>query len=141
MKKIMSALCSAFLVGAMLACAIRVSASCTSGYDTATLSVKANPSIFSAASATGTVTRCDCSPVNNELSVFIRIQYNSGGFYYWYPTTEGTYYFLRQYNVDQTEKKIDCPARWGTINYAEAIFPVRCGSNPVTNVVREWGAQ
>lgn len=74
--------------------------------------------------ATATISRCSCSPVDNWLAACIRIQYHEDGTYYWTPETNNEYYTNRGYNKD------DATASYShkNITYATAYFEARCGT-------------
>lgn len=75
-------------------------------------------------SATAYITKCDCSPVNNYLAVWIRAQYLKDGTYYWSPSGTGTYYYDEGTDVDEARKKIS----GSKICYTDGYHYARCGS-------------
>lgn len=75
-------------------------------------------------SATAYIKKCDCSPVNNYLAVWIRVQYEEDGQYYWDPSGTGTYYYDEGTNVDEARKKVS----GSKICYTDGYYYARCGS-------------
>ncbi len=88
-------------------------------YDSADVSISAN-----ADSATASITRCSCNPVDNYLMAGIRVQYYDGNNYCWDPVGENTYYFSEGMNVYSESKSVSR----NNINYANGWFLARCGS-------------
>ena len=83
------------------------------------MSISAN-----ADSATASITRCSCNPVDNYLMAGIRVQYYDGNNYCWDPVVENTYYFSEGTNVYSESKSVSR----NNINYANGCFLARCGS-------------
>lgn len=74
--------------------------------------------------ATSTITKCTCTPVNNYLMAGIQIQYIVDGDYYWSPDTQGSYYYASGTNVSSRSKSLSA----NEITSAEGWFQARCGN-------------
>ena len=98
---------------------------CTAGMATPEL-IHNNPNIIVVENVEATAYKCSCNPVNNHLGVLLRYQYYSNGNYYWDPSTEGTYWVSDGDNTSSVSIK----KYHFRINYADAYFYGRCGSDP-----------
>lgn len=74
-------------------------------------------------SATAYITKCSCSPVDNELMVWIKVQYKDGNNYYWLPSSS-TYYYAQGTDVAEARKKVSHSG----IVHADGTHYARCGS-------------
>ena len=97
-------------------------------YDSADVSISSN-----ADSATASITRCSCNPVDNYLMAAIRVQYYDGSNYHWDPEGENTYYFSEGTNVYSESKSISRK----NINYAKGWFVAKCGSGSEASFNKE----
>lgn len=76
-------------------------------------------------SATAKITKCNCSPVDNHLEVWIRAQYQvDKQYYYFTPSGDGTYYFNKGDNVSEISKTIT----QDNICYTDGFYYARCGN-------------
>lgn len=83
-------------------------------------------------SATAKITKCNCSPVDNHLEVWIRAQYKVGDNYYYYiPSGEGSYYFNKGDNVSEISKTIT----HDNICYTDGFYYARCGNGDLEEYV------
>ena len=73
--------------------------------------------------ATSTITKCTCTPVDNYLMAGIQIQYIVDRDYNWNPVTQGTYYYDSGTNVSSRSKSLSA----NEITFAEGWFQARCG--------------
>lgn len=77
-------------------------------------------------SASATITKCSCNPVNNYLMAAIQIQYKSGDNYYWTPSSS-SYYYDEGSDISYAQKTIS----HSNITYANGWFKARCGSGSI----------
>lgn len=75
-------------------------------------------------SATAYIKKCTCSPVDNHLEIWIRVQYKKDGNYYWDPPGGSTYYCVIEENANEARKKVSGSG----ICYADGMQYARCGS-------------
>ena len=104
MKKKISAIVAGIVSTVVLSTAglsTNVFATPNKPYDSADVSISSN-----ADSATASITRCSCNPVDNYLMAAIRVQYYDGSNYHWDPEGENTYYFSEGTNVYSESKSI-----------------------------------
>lgn len=81
-------------------------------------------------SATASITKCNCSPVDNHLEVWIRAQYKvDDQYYYFTPSGDGTYYFSKGTNVSEVSKTIT----QDNICYIDGFHYARCGNGKLTD--------
>lgn len=77
-------------------------------------------------SATAKITKCSCTPVDNHLEVWFKVQYRSGDSYLWLPS-ETTYYYDLGDDIAEASKTIQV----SKIQRADALFWAKCGSGPM----------
>ena len=131
MKKKISAIVAGIVSTVVLSTAglsTNVFATPNKPYDSADVSISAN-----ADSATASITRCSCNPVDNYLMAAIRVQYYDGSNYHWDPEGENTYYFSKGTNVYSESKSISRK----NINYANGWFVAKCGSGSEASFNKE----
>ena len=51
--------------------------------------------------ATAKLEKCNCNPVDNTLKVWLRVQYEDNGDYYWDPVDEGIFYYTEKNNTSE----------------------------------------
>ena len=105
--------------------AIGISASCVNGYSTYSIGVDDAFWPWAKDEAYATLERCSCTPVDNQLMVWIQAQYKEDGVYKWTPS-ESDYYFSKETNVDKVERTI----KEDDITYVHALYFAICGDNP-----------
>lgn len=109
-----------------------VCATCARQYGSATVTID-NGFLWGKDTSVATITRCDCSPVDNHLEVWNQIQYEEDGQYYWLPEVEDTYYYDSVDNADEAT----CTIEHSNIVYAQALFAARCGDGDMITFVDE----
>lgn len=82
--------------------------------------------------ATATITKCSCSPVNNYLKAGIQVQYKKGDAYYWEPSSSDIYINYGT-NVDSRSQSYSV----ANIVYAYGEFHARCGSGSELTYTKE----
>lgn len=80
--------------------------------------------------ATATISKCSCNPVDNYLMAGIAIQYLSDGNYYWSPD-EDVYY----YNSGENTSEESVSTSEANITYAEAWYQARCGEGKTVSII------
>ena len=131
MKKKISAIVAGIVSTVVLSTAglsTNVFATPNKPYDSADVSISSNGN-----SATASITRCSCNPVDNYLMAAIRVQYYDGSNYHWDPEGENTYYFSKGTNVYSESKSISRK----NINYANGWFVAKCGSGSEASFNKE----
>ena len=83
--------------------------------------------------AYASLTKCSCSPVDNDLMVWIRIQYKEGNNYYWTPS-ESAYYYSHEEDVGSVSRTISEK----NITYVYAKYYATCGDMPQTSFDDEY---
>ncbi len=104
---------------ALVSCIFCINAGATSAVPYSEKNVSIS---FFRTSATAYIKKCTCTPVNNHLEVWIRVQYKTGNGYGWIPS-QTTYYFDKGDNVSESRKTIEV----SNINFAEGMHYARCG--------------
>lgn len=105
--------------------AVGASASCLKGHGTHTIGVDDAFWPWETDEAYATLTKCSCSPVDNDLMVWIQIQYEENDNYYWTPS-ESKYYYSHEYDTNGVSKTI----KEDNITYVHAEYFAQCGNNP-----------
>lgn len=73
--------------------------------------------------ATASISRCTCMPVDNYLKAGIQVQYEKDGGYYWIPS-DATVYVKSATNTEGVSESIEQK----NIVYVHGQFKARCGS-------------
>lgn len=131
-KKVICVLCMVALLATSLM--IGAMASCITGYGSYTLNIE-DGNAFTRDKAIATLSRCSCTPVDNILMIWLRIQYYEDGHYYWSPEeTNGqqNYYYVYEEDVDEVTKTLKAE----DIRVAQARFCATCGDNPENVLIR-----
>lgn len=113
--------------------AVGVSASCIKGYGTYSIGVDKGWWLWEKDEAYASLTKCNCTPVKNELMVWLQIQYREGNEYKWLPS-EDRYRFDHGDNIAKAQITISEK----NITYAHAIYYATCGDNPQNSFEREY---
>ncbi len=131
-KRIIGMICLVVMLTSIAA--VGVSAACNSnGYGDYSIGVEDAWWFWETDKAYATLDKCGCSPVNNELMVWIQIQYNENGQYGWTPT-ESSYYYSHGEDVDSVSKTIS----HDDITYVHARYFATCGNDPQFSFEREY---
>ncbi len=131
-KRIIGMICLVVMLTSLAA--VGVSAACTSnGYSNYTIGVDDSFWFWETDKAYATLDRCDCSPVDNDLMVWIQIQYSEDGSYGWTPS-ESAYYYAHEENVDSVSRTITQE----NITYVHAIYFATCGDDPEFSFEKEY---
>ncbi len=111
----------AILLACMLVASLSISASATEDKPYGGFSTTISSGLLKD-TATSTISRCSCTPVDNYLMAGLQIQYVEDGDYNWNPS-QSTYVYDSGYNVNSRTKSLSA----GEIFYAEGWFQARCG--------------
>ncbi len=130
-KRIIGAICLAIMLVSVLA--VGVSAACTKGYSNYDIGVNNAFWFWERDKAYASINRCGCSPVDNDLMVWIQIQYKEGNSYQWTPS-ESAYYYSHEQNVDSVSRTISEK----NITYVHACYFATCGDMPETSFEAEY---
>lgn len=130
-KKAISMIC--LIVMLVSALAVGVSAACTIGYDDYTIGVDDAWWVWETDEAYASLTKCDCTPVDNDLMVWIQIQYKEGNNYHWTPS-ESSYYYSHDEDVETVSRTIT----QDNITYVHARYFATCGDNPQNAFDKEY---
>ncbi len=112
-----------------------ISYACVSGYGTASINVIEAFWPWESDKAEAEMTRCSCNPVDNDLMVWLHVQYRSGNNYYWDPG-ETTYVY--DHDTDTDSVYISITRSGNTIRYAQAKYFAKCGTNATNEFQRQY---
>lgn len=130
-KRVIGVICLAVMLVSVLA--VGVSAACTQGYGTYDIGVDEAFWFWETDEAYASLTQCSCSPVDNDLMVWIQIQYKEGSYYHWTPS-ESAYYYSHEEDVSGVSKTISEK----NITYVHAKYYATCGDNPQNSFEDEY---
>lgn len=130
-KRVIGMICLVVMLVSVFA--VGVSAACTRGYSTHTIGVNDAFWFWQTDEAYASLTKCSCSPVDNDLMVWIRIQYKEGNNYYWTPS-ESAYYYSHEEDVGSVSRTISEK----NITYVYAKYYATCGDMPQTSFDDEY---
>ena len=136
-KKIKKIICTVMVICLLCGVGVTASASCKGWRDWHLSVIDRQMANGTQPHATAKLWRCNCLPVDNYLSVGVRVQYSvmNGTQYYWSPTSDFKY--SEGYDIESIEKTVTLYGNY-LIVYAQAKFQAQCSTNAMSTFYREW---